>query len=85
MGYGGISQVEFISILLADLKYDTVAKRKGWFQKRFSVNYADELQSWQRSRAIEMLKAEKEPAYRGWCEHGHEKGQRGCALCEDLV
>ena len=25
------------------------------------------------------------PVYRGMCEHGHEKGQRGCALCEELV
>lgn len=20
-----------------------------------------------------------------WCQNGHEKGQRGCALCEELV
>lgn len=27
---------------------------------------------------------ESKPFYRGLCENGHEKGQRGCALCEDF-
>ncbi len=85
MSYGGISQDEFIAILFADNQYTTSAQRKGWLQKRFGVSFADELTVAQKSKAIDMLKSEKEPAYRGWCEHGHEKGQRGCALCEDLI
>lgn len=54
-----MTQVEYIAILFNDCGYDTAAQRKGWLQKRFEVNFADELDSRQRSLAIEQLKEEK--------------------------
>ncbi len=56
-----MTQEEFIAILFSDLNYDTAAQRKGWLQLRFQVNFPDELTVTQKSRAIEMLKEEKEP------------------------
>ena len=54
-----MNQIEYIAILFADCGYDTASQRKGWLQRRFSVNFADELDSRQRSLAIEELKEEK--------------------------
>ncbi len=54
-----ITQEEFIAILFSDTGYNTAAQRKGWLQLRFQVNFPDELTIAQKSRAIEMLKAEK--------------------------
>lgn len=54
-----MTQEEYIAILFADCGYDTAAQRKGWLQKRFGVNFADELDSRQRSLAIDALKDEK--------------------------
>jgi hypothetical protein len=54
-----MTQTEYIAILFNDCGYDTAAQRKGWLQKRFGVSFADELDSRQRSIAIESLKDEK--------------------------
>jgi hypothetical protein len=54
-----MTQAEYISILFADLGYDTAAQRKGWLQKRFGKSFSDELDSRERSIAIEALKDEK--------------------------
>ncbi len=54
-----MTQEEYIAILFADCGYDTAAQRKGWLYSRFAVNFADELDSRQRSLAIEELKEEK--------------------------
>ncbi len=54
-----MTQEEFIAILFTDNGYNTAAQRKGWLQLRFQVNFPDELTIAQKSRAIEMLKAEK--------------------------
>lgn len=54
-----MSQEEYIAILFNDCGYDTAAQRKGWLQKRFEVNFADELTARERSMAIEQLKEEK--------------------------
>lgn len=54
-----MTQTEYIAVLFADCGYDTASQRKGWLQRRFNVNFADELDSRQRSLAIEELKEEK--------------------------
>ncbi len=54
-----MTQTEYIAILFADCGYDTASQRKGWLQRRFNVDFADELDSRQRSLAIEELKEEK--------------------------
>ena len=54
-----MTQQEYIAILFIDCGYDTSAQRRGWLDKRFGVEYPDELTSEQRSRAIDMLKDEK--------------------------
>lgn len=54
-----MSQDEYIAILFNDCGYDTAAQRKGWLQKRFHVNFPDELDSHEKSLAIEELKVEK--------------------------
>lgn len=54
-----MTQTEYIAILFEDCGYDTAAQRKGWLRRRFEVNFADELDSRQRSMAIEELKEEK--------------------------
>jgi hypothetical protein len=54
-----MKQVEYIAILFADCGYDTASQRKGWLQKRFGKDFADELDSQQRSIAITELKDEK--------------------------
>jgi len=33
---------------------------------------------------LDRLKPRVTPVFRDWCSAGHQKGQRGCALCEDL-
>lgn len=55
-----MTQVEYIAVLFADCGYDTAAQRKGWLRLRFHADFPDELTVSQRSRAIEMLKQEKE-------------------------
>lgn len=54
-----VTQLEYIAILFNDCGYDTASHRKGWLQRRFGVNFSDELDSRQRSLAIEELKEEK--------------------------
>lgn len=54
-----MSQEEYIAILFADCGYDTASQRKGWLKKRFGVEYADELNSSEKSLAIGELKDEK--------------------------
>jgi hypothetical protein len=54
-----MTQVEYIAILFTDCGYDTSAQRRGWIQKRFGKSFADELDSRERSLAIESLKEEK--------------------------
>lgn len=54
-----MTQAEYIAILFNDLGYDTAAQRKGWLQRRFGKSFTDELDSGERSRAIEELKEEK--------------------------
>lgn len=54
-----MTQAEYIAILFADCGYDTASQRKGWLQKRFGKSFADELDSHERSLAIEALKDEK--------------------------
>lgn len=56
-----MTQAEYIAILFTDCGYDTHSQRRGWIDSRFhGVRYADELTAEERSRAIEMLKNEKE-------------------------
>ncbi len=56
-----MTQEEYLAILFADCGYDA-AQRRGWLQKRFGRSYPDELTTAGKSRAIDMLKAEKEGA-----------------------
>ena len=58
-----MTQSEYIAILFVDNGYDTASQRKGWMQRRFGKDYADELTSEERHRAIEMLKEEKDERY----------------------
>ena len=60
-----MTQEEFIQLLFDQNGYDTFSQRKGWFQRNFQKNYADELTSEERSIAIERLKEEKE-SKRSW-------------------
>jgi hypothetical protein len=55
-----MTQEEYLTILFADCGYDTAAQRKGWLFKRFGRYFADELDSRERSLAIEELKDEKD-------------------------
>ncbi len=57
-----MTQEQYIAILFIDCGYDTASQRRGWLQKRFRVSYADELTTACKSRAIELLKQEKESA-----------------------
>jgi hypothetical protein len=54
-----LTQIEYIAILFADCGYDTASQRKGWIQRRFGKSFADDLDSRERSMAIEELKEEK--------------------------
>ncbi len=56
-----MTQIEYLAILFIDCGYETAAQRKGWLQKRFGVNYSDELSVAQKSTAINFLKGEKDP------------------------
>jgi hypothetical protein len=60
-----MTQTEFITLLFEQIGYDTVSQRKGWMQRNFSKNHADELDSRERSMAFEALKDEK-AAKRGY-------------------
>lgn len=55
-----MTQDEYIAILLADCGYSSVSQRKGWIELRFGKKYADELTKAEKSRAIQLLKEEKE-------------------------
>ena len=55
-----MTQQAYIDILFIDNGYSTSVQRRGWMQKRFGRSYADELTVEERSRAIDMLKEEKE-------------------------
>lgn len=57
-----MSQEDYIAILFADCGYETSAQRRGWLQIRFGKQYADELTGADKSRCIDLLKAEKSDA-----------------------
>jgi hypothetical protein len=51
-----MTQTEYLAILLADNGYSTASQRRGYFQRRFGRDYADELTIAERSFAIQELK-----------------------------
>lgn len=54
-----MTQVEYIAILFIDCGYHSAAHRRAWLKDRFGKQYADELTTEQKSKAIEALKIEK--------------------------
>jgi hypothetical protein len=59
-GFGGISMVEYISILFVDTGYHESSQRRGWLKSRFDGKaYADDLTPAEQHRAVQLLRAEK--------------------------
>lgn len=53
-----MNQLEYIALLFADCGFNTSKQREAWLTREFKrpVKYADDLQSWERSRVIDILK-----------------------------